>query len=212
MLFIFDWDGTLSDSTARITQAMQAAARDLAVAVPSAAEVHNIIGLALPVAVAELFPALNNEARLNIQSQYSSNYRLLDTHPVDLFPGVDETLAVLRQSGHQLAIATSKSRAGLDRILSAQSMGVMFDATRCADETASKPHPLMLHELLEHFSVTVDQAVMVGDTTYDMEMAKVIGMPRIGVAYGAHHPDRLKAYQPEMVLDSINQLLLWRGV
>ncbi|MBE8717729.1 HAD-IA family hydrolase [Cellvibrio polysaccharolyticus] len=212
MLFIFDWDGTLSDSTARITQAMQAAARDLAVAVPAEADVHNIIGLALPVAVEVLFPALSDALRADIQLQYSSNYRLLDTRPVDLFAGVDETLAVLRQKGHQLAIATSKSRAGLDRILSAQSMAVTFDATRCADETASKPHPQMLHELLQHFSVAADQAVMVGDTTYDMEMAKVIDMPRIGVAYGAHHPDRLKVYQPEMVLDSIDQLLLWRGV
>lgn len=212
MLFIFDWDGTLSDSTARITQAMQAAARDLAVAVPAEAEVHNIIGLALPEAVKVLFPALSDALRADIQLQYSSNYRLLDTRPVDLFAGVDDTLAVLRQKGHQLAIATSKSRAGLDRILSAQSMAVTFDATRCADETASKPHPQMLHELLQYFSVAADQAVMVGDTTYDMEMAKVIDMPRIGVAYGAHHPDRLKVYQPEMVLDSIDQLLLWRGV
>lgn len=212
MLFIFDWDGTLSDSTARITQAMQAAARDLAARVPEAAEVHNIIGLALPVAVSELFPRLDVAAQTLIRERYSENYRLLDSQPVDLFAGVSETLEALRQKGHHLAIATSKSRAGLDRILDAQNMASVFDATRCADETASKPHPLMLNELLAHFAVSAGEAVMIGDTTYDMEMAQVIDMPRIGVSYGAHHPQRLKPYRPEMLLDAIDHLLRWRGV
>lgn len=190
---------------------MQAAACDLAVAVPAQADVHNIIGLALPEAVAALFPRLDAKQRAHMQARYSENYRLLDVHPVALFPGVVDTLAVLRGRGHQLAIATSKSRAGLNRILGAQAMGAMFDATRCADETASKPHPQMLQALLQYFSVTAERAVMIGDTTYDLEMAQCIDMPRIGVAYGAHHPDRLRAYQPEMVLDSIERLLSWRG-
>lgn len=212
MLFIFDWDGTLSDSTARITQAMQAAAFDLGLAVPGEGEVHNIIGLALPVAIAHLFAGQGEPVCEAIKERYAENYRLLDQYPVDLFPGVMDTLGVLREKGHQLAVATSKSRAGLDRIFQALGLADFFDASRCADETASKPHPQMLHELLAHFAVTADEAVMIGDTTYDMEMAQVIDMPRIAVSYGAHHPERMAVYQPEMTLDSIAPLLHWRGV
>ncbi len=172
--------------------------------------IHNIIGLGLPEAILELFPHATPDDCNQLREKYSFHFLRLDQEKAsDLFPGVIETLAALREQGHLLAVATGKSRRGLDRILSVLGMSDYFDATRCADETASKPHPLMLEELLAHFSVDANNAVMVGDTEYDMEMARRISMPRIGVSYGAHHVDRLHAYEPDLCLDQIDEILGW---
>lgn len=213
MLFIFDWDGTLIDSKAKITHAMQLAAGDMGWEPLADSLIHNIIGLGLPEAIHRLYPDVTDSARARLRDFYAANFiRLDEEKSSDFFPLVTETLATLRDQGHSLAIATGKSRKGLDRILRDLGMSDYFDATRCADETASKPHPLMLEELLAHFAVHAQDSVMVGDTEYDMEMAMTINMPRIAVSYGAHHIDRLHQYQPELCMDQFNELLGWHKI
>lgn len=210
MLFIFDWDGTLSDSKAKITTAMQFAAQDLGWAPLDDHSIHNIIGLGLPEAIHRLYPDVAPSDRQRLRDAYANRFLSLDeARPSDFFPGVMNTLRHLKADGHTLTIATGKSRKGLDRIFGVLGVADFFHASRCADETASKPDPLMLEELLNEFCVAPDEAVMVGDTEYDMEMAQRISMPRIAVSYGAHHIDRLHSYQPELCLDQFEQLLAW---
>lgn len=210
LLLIFDWDGTLSDSTGKITHAMQRAAEDLGWAALADHQVHNIIGLGLPEAISCLYPEVDDTGRTQLRERYVHHFLALDQlQPSALFPSVAETLERLHEQGHHLAVATGKSRRGLDRILTGLGMSNFFHATRCADETASKPHPLMLEQLLVEFAVPTDMAVMVGDTEYDMEMARAINMPRIAVSYGAHHADRLRPYSPELCMNRFDELLLW---
>lgn len=211
MLLVFDWDGTLSDSTANITRAMQLAVEQLGWQKLDDHRVHNIIGLGLPEAIASLYPEVSDQDRVRLREGYRANFLALDERqPAGLFPGVMDTLELLREQGHSLTIATGKSRAGLDRILDNLGLNHFFHGTRCADETRSKPHPLMLEQLLTEFALPAAQAVMIGDTEYDMDMARRIGMPRIAVSYGAHALDRLQHYEPELCLDRFDQLLAWR--
>lgn len=213
MLFIFDWDGTLIDSKAKITHSMQLAAKEMGWEPLEDALIHNIIGLGLPDAILRLYPQMSDLERARLRNLYAANFiRLDEEKSSDFFPAVIDTLASLRNQNHILTIATGKSRKGLDRILNDLGMGDYFDATRCADETASKPHPLMLEQLLKHFDVRAQNAVMIGDTEYDMEMAQVIDMPRIAVSYGAHHIDRLHQYEPELCLDQFDELLAWHKI
>lgn len=212
MLFIFDWDGTLVDSTGHIVAAMQQAAQELSFPVLGDAAVQNIIGLGLPEAILALYPELDEAARHELKLGYAKHYIALNEEPPELFHGVADTLNRLKESGHQLAVATGKNRRGLQRVLDQLDMLDYFHATRCADETRSKPHPQMLHELLIELGATAEQAVMIGDTEYDMEMAQQAGMPRIGVDYGAHHADRLLRYAPDMILSNFAELLEWRGL
>lgn len=210
MLLIFDWDGTLSDSTGLITRAMQQSAEDLGWPIPEAAAVQNIIGLGLPEALHLLFPDQNDDGHGKLRDRYRANYLRADqAQPSTLVPGVLETLTCLRDAGHQMAVATGKSRVGLDRVLDAMGLQGFFHATRCADETASKPHPLMLHQLLEELGAEPSSAAMVGDTEYDMEMGRRAGMDRIAVSYGAHAIDRLHPYEPALCLDQFDELLRW---
>lgn len=210
MLFIFDWDGTLIDSKAKITHAMQFAASDMGWEPLENSLIHNIIGLGLPEAILRLYPQATEKECTALRDFYAAHFLRLDKEKAsDFFPLVWETLNALRSQGHRLAIATGKSRKGLDRILGDLNLSDYFDATRCADETASKPHPLMLEQLLTHFNSLAQDAVMIGDTEYDMEMAQRIHMPRIAVSYGAHHIDRLYQYDPELCLDQFDKLLGW---
>ncbi len=211
LLFIFDWDGTLSDSKDLITRTMQQSARDLGLKAPPDEAVHNIIGLGMREALAHLFPEVDPEQYHLIRQRYSEHYLSGDlAQPTVLFPSVMETLTRLRDDGHLITIATGKSRQGLDRVLSAMKLDGFFHGSRCADETASKPHPLMLEELLLEFDHPAGEAVMLGDTEYDMDMARRIEMPRIAVSYGAHHIDRLRPFGPELCLDEFGELLNWR--
>lgn len=213
MLFIFDWDGTLVDSKAMITRSMQLAAGNMGWEPLEDALIHNIIGLGLPEAILHLYPQVSDQERARLRDFYAGNFvRLYEEKSSDFFPVVPETLEALRSQGHLLTIATGKSRKGLDRILGDLGMSDYFDATRCADETASKPHPLMLEQLLKYFGVQAQNAVMIGDTEYDMEMARSIFMPRIAVSYGAHHIDRLHQYEPELCLDQFDQILDWHRI
>lgn len=213
MLLIFDWDGTLSDSKAKITRAMQMAAIDLGWEPLADHFIHDIIGLGLPEAIHRLYPGVHVSDRVRLRDAYAARFLMLDeARPSDFFPGVKETLESLKQQGHILTVATGKSRKGLDRIFGVLGLTGFFHATRCADETASKPDPLMLRELLDEFGVAAGEAVMIGDTEFDMEMARQIGMPRIAVSYGAHHVGRLHAYEPALCLDRFDELLGWDGL
>lgn len=206
MLFIFDWDGTLCDSTGKIVRCMQLAARKVGLRELDDFEVLNIIGLGLPEAVSSLFPGLSAASLQALTSAYS-DYFLADEHtPIGFFHGVEETLHHLRDEGYQLAIATGKSRRGLDRILASLKMQGFFHASRCADETRSKPDPAMLWELLTEFRRQSRDAVMVGDTEYDMEMARRADMPRVAVSYGAHTIERLRPYEPLLCIDHFPEI------
>jgi phosphoglycolate phosphatase len=212
MLFIFDWDGTLMDSTGRIIGAMQAAIAELGLTARRDDEVREIIGLGLPEAIEFLFGELSLAERNILQARYAHHYVTADQQPCEFFPGALAMLQQLKERGDLVAVATGKSRKGLRRMLDQLDMHEFFHATRCADETRSKPHPQMLHELLAELSVTARDAVMIGDTEYDMAMAREAGMARIAVNFGAHAGERLVAYQPALVLDNLQQLLAWPAV
>lgn len=210
-LVIFDWDGTLMDSVAHIVDSMQQAAITVGEVVPSVAAVRHIIGLGLPEAIALLFPQTSAPRRELIRQQYAHHFILGSPDKIQLFDGVLPLLQQLREEGALLAVATGKSRLGLNRVLAQTDLADYFVATRCADETASKPHPLMLQELLAYTNIQAEEAVMIGDTSYDMEMAQQLAMPRIGVAYGVHSVDVLQSYQPRAIAHSVYQLsdYLW---
>ena len=209
MLLIFDWDGTISDSASKIVNCMQAAAAKVQMPVCSAEAIKNIIGLGLPEAMTTLYPEASESEKASIQQAYSEQFMSVDTTPSPFFDGARHTMEQLKQQGHHIAVATGKSRRGLNRVLGLLDMQDFFHATRCADETASKPNPLMLTELLQEFACDVANAVMIGDTEYDMSMAQKIGMARIAVSYGAHHIDRLRPYQPVLCVDKFPQILEW---
>ena len=193
-LLVFDWDGTLVDSLARIVTCLQMSAQEVGLAVPSDEASRDIIGLGLPQALAQLFPGAGKPEFRALRECYSRNFQFLDREPAAFYPSVRETLARLKDDGYLLAVATGKSRRGLDRALDGHGLAGFFDATRCADESASKPDPRMLHELLERFDLPPAMACMVGDTEFDMDMAARAGVERIGVSYGALAADRLRRH------------------
>lgn len=207
MLLIFDWDGTLIDSAAKIVTCMQYAAEESGVEPLPDEPIRQIIGLSLPQAIAVLYPNESSAVHEDIRQRYVSHYIGMDQTPTPLFTGVTETLHTLRDAGYTLAVATGKARRGLDRVLEQMGMQRFFHATRCADETRSKPHPQMLHELLDFFVCAPEQALMVGDSSYDMEMAQAAGVPRVAVSYGAHSVEQMLRYEPVACLDQFADLL-----
>ncbi|MCW8127170.1 HAD-IA family hydrolase [Microbulbifer halophilus] len=209
MLVILDWDGTVCNSEARIVSCMLRAAERAGLPVLAPEVVGNIIGLGLPEAIAELFPEASGEQRRQLRECYSEEWLAARSEPLPLFDGVLETLDRLLGADHRLAVATGKSRRGLNREFEEQGLGDLFVASRCADETASKPNPLMLRELLHETGTPLEEAVMVGDTVYDLEMAASAGMASVGVSYGVHHPERLSAFKPRAVIDRFPELLQW---
>ena len=212
MLFIFDWDGTLIDSTAKIVRCMQAAIALHNLPMRADTEVKGIIGLGLPEAIRSLFPGIGAVDVARVKASYSGFFLEADQVPCDYYPHVQSVMGQLRDEGHLLAVATGKSRKGLDRVLGNLGMSEFFDAHRCADETASKPHPLMLEQILLQLNCPVAEAVMVGDTEFDLAMANNAGMKSIAVSYGAHEVDRLVGHRPEMIMQSFDQLLDWEGL
>jgi phosphoglycolate phosphatase len=209
LLLIFDWDGTLSDSADKIIDCLQKAAGVAGYRVCDREAIKNIIGLGLPEAMTTLYPELNDFEHEEIRQQYVKHFLAADQEPSPFFDGVMEGLHKLRDHNFLLAVATGKSRRGLDRVLSNLSLKGFFHGSRCADETASKPHPLMLEELLAEFSRKPNEALMVGDTEYDMSMAQQIEMPRVAVSYGAHHIERLQAYHPALSADCFTEFVDW---
>ncbi len=206
-LLIFDWDGTLSDSVNRIARCIQLAAADHHLPVPSYQQASNIIGLGLLAAIRYLFPEADEPTIADVGRSYSAHYRSREGGSPDFFPYVLPLLQQFKVSGYLLAVATGKSRAGLNRALQATKLESTFDSSRCADETQSKPSPLMLEELLEEFQLLPQQAIMVGDTEYDMEMAAQTAMPRLAVNYGAHSAERLQQYQPVACIDCFSKII-----
>lgn len=206
MLIIFDWDGTLLDSEDKIIACMQKAAIELGLPPRSAGEIRNIIGLELSLAIRRLHPDLSRAAAFAMREAYSKAFTSADITPCPFFPNVEDSLQALKREGHTLCVATGKSRRGLDRVFRHLPVSRLFSATRCADETASKPDPQMLLELCEVFSESPEEALMIGDTEYDLEMASRINMPRIGVTYGAHQINRLRRWQPRALIDCMSEL------
>jgi phosphoglycolate phosphatase len=206
MLIIFDWDGTLMDSTQKIITSMQLAAEECGLSVLESDVVKNIIGLGLPEAIHHLYPSVNAHSRGKLQQAYAKFYVDADRVPCEFFVGVEECLASLQLKGHKIAVATGKSRKGLHRVLSNINWLDKFDASRCADETASKPHPKMLFELMDELDFSKEETIMIGDTEYDLEMANNAQIKSIGVSYGAHARERLYKHSPIAVIDSVLEL------
>lgn len=206
-MIIFDWDGTLCDSAGHIVRAMQEAASEAGLGVPEDEDVRNIIGLGLPQGIALLFPDVALSVRDDIASAYSRHYIAAEDSPPELFHGALETLDTMRSRGVGLAVATGKSRRGLDRILSLYGLEHYFETTRCADETRSKPHPQMIAEILHERGVPAHRALMVGDTEYDLEMATNAGIASAGVSFGVHSRKRLCAHSPVAIVDTLPELL-----
>jgi len=207
-LIVFDWDGTLMDSEAHIVACMQAAIGDLALEPRHDEQIKNIIGLGLHEAVTGLYPEADATLVRAMADQYRVHWLACDLQS-SLFPGVEETLQLLKQEGFSMAVATGKGRCGLDKVLSETGLGPMFDATRCSDETRSKPHPLMLEQLMQELNFAPAQTVMIGDTEYDMEMARNAGTHSVAVAYGVHACPRLQRHAPLTCLDQITELGDW---
>lgn len=209
-LVIFDWDGTLMDSEARIVACMQAAARDVGWRELSRESVRDIIGLGLPEAIGKLCPGMAAEQAEALRLCYAQRFVAADQTPMSFFDGVEVGLRQLRSNRHiRLAVATGKSRRGLDRVFAATGSGDWFHASRTADETLSKPHPRMLEELLAETRINVAEALMVGDTEYDMEMARALGMDRLAVTYGVHARERLAACEPIYTAQIFPELIDW---
>lgn len=209
-LLIFDWDGTLVDSIGRIVDAMHSAADACGLARCSDARVKGIIGLGLPEAIRSLYPELVEPLRVErFRRCYSEHYLALEAEPSALFPGVAEALEAFRDQGYRLAVATGKSRHGLRRVLEGRGWLNYFDTTRCADETASKPNPLMLQEILAHCGVAARQALMVGDSSFDLQMAQRAGVDSVAVGYGAQSLAALREHEPALAIENFAQLRTW---
>lgn len=207
-LLIFDWDGTLCDSLSRIVHCLRCASESVGLPPPSDLDARNIVGLGMVDALTTLFPDIAREQIDAMRDSYSRHFVEADREPSPFFSGVSETLWRLKDQGYLLTVATGKSRRGLDRVLRARQLDQFFDGTRCADETAGKPDPLMLIELMKEFECPPEESIMIGDTEYDLTMAANAGMSSIGVSYGAHDPVRLRQYRPLACLDKFSDVEL----
>jgi phosphoglycolate phosphatase len=207
-LLIFDWDGTLMDSAGVIVHSIQAACADLGWPVPSRAAASHVIGLGLKEAVVDLFPDLPAEDHPRLAERYRQHFLSRD-HAIPLFEGAAELIREMHGRGHTLAVATGKARHGLARAFEHTGMGGYFHATRTADVTFSKPHPAMILELLDELSMPPEQALMIGDTSHDLEMARNAGVASLAAGYGAHPGDSLAAYGPLAVCREFAELAEW---
>ncbi len=206
-LIVFDWDGTIIDSTGTIAECIQQAAAEIGVPVPEDAKARHVIGLGLHDSLRQAVPELPASRYSEFVALYRK-YFLAREDTMKLFPGMSEMLSELQKT-HSLAVATGKSRRGLDRALDAGGLRRHFAATRCADETEPKPHPAMLHELMQELDKDRSQVLMIGDTSHDLEMARAAGVDALGVTYGAHHEAGLRACSPLQCFSSVDQLHAW---
>jgi phosphoglycolate phosphatase len=207
-LIVFDWDGTLFDSAAVITDCIQQAARDMALPVPDRRTASHVIGLGLHDSLRHAMPALRQEQYAEFLALYRG-YFVEREDTLSLFPGVPELLAELKERGHRLALATGKPRRGLDRALATSGIGPLFAGTRCGDETHSKPHPAMLLELMAELQLGAADMLMIGDTSHDLGMAASAGVEAVAVTYGAHPEESLRAFAPRACVSSVVELRLW---
>jgi phosphoglycolate phosphatase len=202
-VLIFDWDGTLMDSIDKIVACVQQAAKYNDLIIPSAQSVRNVIGLSLDKAMSTLYPTLSKAIQKKMIAAYRDHYSHLNKQKTDFYPGVLEWLKALKSQGYKLAIATGKGRGGLDKLIEQYALQDLFSATICSTEANSKPHPLMLNKLLQLMEVNPQQALMIGDSSYDLEMANNANVACIGVSYGVHDRNTLAQYKPIAIVDDL---------
>ncbi len=205
-LLIFDWDGTLVDSEACIIDAMQLASAEAELPKCNDAQIRDVIGLSLEGAIDALFPEAEKTVRDSVADRYREHYFSTSTSAVPVFEGVVEILEKLNQEDYFLAVATGKSRRGLDRSLSETGLGKYFHTTRCADETISKPDPQMLIEIIDFFDLEAEDTLMIGDSEYDLQMANNAGTESVAVSYGVHNAERLQQCGPLAIIHKITEL------
>lgn len=208
-LIVFDWDGTLMNSEARIVACMQRAAADIGEAVPPPARARDVIGLGLDTAVARLFPGADAARVGALVDAYRRHWLGDEVEAAVMFDGANALVAELHRRGFLLGVATGKSRRGLDKAIVESGLGEYFHATRCADETFSKPHPQMLEEILTDLDTAPASALVVGDTEYDMQMAASAGVDAVGVTHGVHGAERLLAHGAQRCFADLAQLSVW---
>ena len=206
-LIIFDWDGTLINSIDWITNCLQHAAVQHDLPIPESSVAKDVIGLSINKAMQALFPEVDEQIREQLISCYRQKYFSKQISQDDLFPGVYEMLVQLNEAGYRLAVATGKTRAGLQEALQATSTENLFTITRCADETASKPDPRMLNEIIQHTNSAKDRSLMVGDSIHDLQMAVNAHISAIAVSCGAHSAEFLKQYNPLLCVQQPTELL-----
>ena len=207
-LICFDWDGTLFDSTAIIVRSIQQAVLDVGGAKPTDEAASYVIGMALMPALAHAAPDVPKDKYPLLGERYRHHY-LATQHDISLFDGVLPMLADLKGRHHWLTVATGKSRRGLDDVLASRQLHGIFDGSRTADETAGKPDPRMLHELMREFGADPERTLMIGDTTHDLQMARNAGVASVGVSYGAHEPHDFGALGPRYIAHSVAGLNRW---
>lgn len=207
-LLVFDWDGTLFDSTGSIVRSLQAACLDLGQPEPTAVQARHVIGLELSLALRQVAPQLPAERLPELVDRYRHHYLGVDKE-IELFGGVRELIADLHADGYLLTVATGKSRKGLDRALLNSGLGPYFSTSRCADECFSKPHPQMLDEIMDEVGVPPERALMIGDTTHDMQMAANGAVAGLAVTYGAHAAADLRILKPLACVDSVEEMTVW---
>nr|CBA28586.1 hypothetical protein Csp_A07900 [Curvibacter putative symbiont of Hydra magnipapillata] len=207
-LIAFDWDGTLFDSTALITRCIQLAVKDVGGTVPSDKDAAYVIGMGLMQALAHAAPDVPPEKYPQLGARYKHHYSV-HQNDITLFAGVLKMLDRLKTRQHLLTVATGKSRGGLNEALRDVNLQGIFDGSRTADETAGKPHPLMLQELMMEFGVAADRVLMIGDTTHDLQMAVNAGCASVAVSYGAHEPESFAALGPLTIAHSVAELDAW---
>jgi phosphoglycolate phosphatase len=207
-LVVFDWDGTLFDSTALIVRCIQHACRDVGSPVPSDTDAAYVIGLGLVDALRHVAPDLPESRYPELGNRYRHHY-FASQHELTLFPGTVDMLHALKARHHWLAVATGKGRRGLDDALAHSQLKGLFDGTRTADETASKPHPLMLLELMREFGTEPDRTLMIGDTTHDLQLARNAGTHGVAVSFGAHDHESFAEFAPLHIAHSTRELHDW---
>jgi len=208
-LLIFDWDGTLADSAGHIVSSMQQAIAALSLPPRSDQAIRELIGLGLVDAMQRLFPELNVDDVLRLLGEYRRIAPGNLAHEAPLFAGAHDALRTLQEQGYLLAVATGKSRRGLDRALQSTALGAHFHASRCADEGLPKPHPDMLETLMRLLGVRRERTLMIGDTTHDLQMAANAGVPAVGLSHGAHPREELERLQPLACVGSFADLMRW---
>lgn len=207
-LLCFDWDGTLFDSAAIIVRCIQAAVRDVGGTPPTDEQASYVIGMGLMEALAHAAPDVPKSRYIDLGNAYRRHY-FAEQHTITLFHGAVPMLQTLKQRGHWLAVATGKSRRGLDEALHSTELRGLFHGSRTADETAGKPNPQMLLELMDEFSVPPERTLMIGDTTHDLALARNAGVASLAVSYGAHEPSGFSAYSPQYVAHTPAELAGW---
>jgi phosphoglycolate phosphatase len=206
-LVVFDWDGTLFDSIGWILECLNHASDQVGLQRPAEDAARSVIGLSLQQAMKNLHPEITSEEARQLVEHYRAHYNTEGIQSLGLFKGVEEMLQVLRAEGFKLAVATGKARSGLNRALLDTGMTDFFDATRCADETHSKPHPRMMEELMQELGVEPDRTLLIGDSHHDMQLAQNAGVSAIAVGCGANRLDDLRRYEPLACFQHTSELL-----